>query len=139
MKNPLPRLIGRVGDLFFPRGAECLACGDPRRADTKFCLCPDCRGKLNKLRLRDGLCPHCMHPVNEKGRCPFCAAERLKGLRAGYGAYRHAGEARLLVHLLKFEYQDEAAEALAAGMAQCFPAYEYDAMVPVPLYRTRER
>lgn len=123
----------------FPPGAQCLVCGDPRRADEKYALCPDCREALLRLRLREGVCPRCMHPLGETGLCPFCKACNLNGLRAGYGAYRYAGAARQLVRALKFDYQNEAARALAAGMAQCFPAHEYDALVPVPLHRRRQR
>ena len=126
-------------NLLFPRAAGCLVCGDPRRAEEKYGLCPECRQALVSLRLRENVCPRCMHPLNEKGRCPFCAAGQLQGLSAGYGAYRYGGAARQLIRALKFGYQDEAAAALAAGMAQCFPAHQYDALVPVPLYRTRRR
>lgn len=125
--------------LLFPRGSCCLVCGDPRRADEKYHLCPACREALVRLRLREQLCPRCMTPLDAKGRCGFCAAGRMQGLHAAYAAYRHQGAARSLVMQLKFAYQDEAAAALAAGMAQCFPAYEYDAMVPVPLHAARER
>ena len=129
----------RLWLVLFPPGAQCLVCGDPRRADEKYALCPACREALLKLRLREGICPRCMHPLSDNGACAFCKAGYLNGLRAGYGAYRHAGAARQLVRGLKFDYQDEAAQALAAGMAQCFPAYEYDALVPVPLHRHRQR
>lgn len=128
-----------VSAFFYPRGAGCLVCGDPRRADTQYCLCPDCRRQLLSLRLRENVCNRCMHPLDGKGLCPFCREDQLKPLRAGYGAYVYAGSARQLVRALKFGYQDEAAEALAAGMAQCFPAWQYDALVPVPLHRLRQR
>lgn len=125
--------------LLFPRAADCLVCGDPRRAEDKYCLCPDCRERLLSLRLRENVCPRCMGPLDGKGQCRFCRTDRLKPLRAGYGAFRYAAEAKTLVEQLKYGYADEAADALSAMMAQCFPAAEYDALVPVPLYRTRQR
>lgn len=125
--------------LLFPRAAGCLCCGDPRRAEDKYCLCPDCREGLLSLRLRENVCPRCMGPLDGKGRCRFCLAERLRPLRAGYGAFCYAAEAKTLVEHLKYGFEDEAADALAAAMAQCFPAAEYDALTPVPLYRTRRR
>lgn len=126
-------------ELFFPRGVGCLLCGDPRRAEEKYSLCPDCRERLLGLRLLGGICPRCASPLNGKGACAFCAEGKLKPFRAGYGAFRYTAEAEGLVKLLKFHYQDEAADALAAVMADCFPAHEYDALVPVPLHRIRER
>ncbi len=129
----------RPAELFYPRGAECLTCGDPLRAEADYCLCPDCRQALLALRLRDGVCSRCMHPLGRRGSCPFCSAGRLQPLAEGYGAYRYTGEAAELVKLLKYGYQDEAADALAAGMAQCFPPGRYDALTPVPLHRSRQR
>ena len=129
----------RLVEFFFPRGAECLLCGDPRRADEHYCLCPDCRRELLSLRLRENVCIHCMHPLDSRGLCPFCKADRLRPMREAYGAYRYTGAARQLVMLLKYSFQDEAAEALAAGMAQCFPSGRYDVLTPVPLHRTRQR
>lgn len=129
----------RAAELFFPRGAECLLCGDPRLADTQYCLCPDCRRELLSLRLRDSVCIRCMHPLDGKGICPFCQGDLLAPMAEAYAAYRYTGAAAQLVKLLKFHYQDEAAEALAAGMAQCCPAGAYDALTPVPLHPARQR
>lgn len=129
----------RLREFFFPRGAECLVCGDPRRADGTYCLCPECRRELLALRLRENACIRCMYPLDEKGVCPFCKAGRLAPMTAGYGAFRYAGAARTLVRLLKYGYQDEAAAALASVMAQRVPDGRYDALVPVPLHRTRQR
>ena len=129
----------RLLHLLFPPAACCLVCGDPRRAEERYSLCPDCRSALLTLRLRERVCPRCMHPLDGKGSCPFCRVGRLEGLYAGYGAFRYGGAAMQLVRALKFGYQDEAAQALAAGMAQCFPAHEFDALVPVPLHGARQR
>ena len=126
-------------DFFFPRGAGCLVCGDPRRADTLYCLCPDCRRELLSLRLRENVCIRCMHPLDGAGLCPFCREERLGPMTAGYGAYRYTGAARQLVRALKFHFQDEAADALAAGMSQCVPLNRYDVLTPVPLHPARQR
>ena len=129
----------RFADFFFPRGAGCLVCGDPRRADTVYCLCPDCRRELLSLRLRENVCIRCMHPLDGAGLCPFCREQRLGPMTAGYGAFRYAGAARQLVRALKFHFQDEAADALAAAMSQCVPLNRYDVLTPVPLHRARQR
>ena len=131
--------LREVLDVLYPRAAVCLCCGDPRRADEKYCLCPDCREALTKLRLREGICLRCMSVLDAHGNCPFCAGGSMEGLREGYVAYRHTGVARQLVAELKYRYCNEAAAALAAGMASCAPAYQYDALVPVPLHKRRQR
>ena len=131
--------LREVLDVLYPHAAVCLCCGDPRRADEKYCLCPDCREALTKLRLREGICLRCMSVLDAHGNCPFCAGGGMEGLREGYVAYRHTGVARQLVAELKYRYCNEAAAALAAGMASCAPAYQYDALVPVPLHKRRQR
>lgn len=129
----------RLRALLYPRGAECQVCGDPRRAEPKYCLCPDCRQALLALRLRENVCIHCMNPLDAQGLCAFCGAGLLAPMEAAYGAFRYTGAARQLVLNLKFGFQDEAASALAAAMAECVPLNRYDALVPVPLHVTRQR
>lgn len=133
------RALAGVENVLFPRAAVCLLCGDPRRAQMQDCLCPACREQLGRLRLRDGLCLRCMAPLDDRGRCAFCAAGGMEGLHEGFAAFRHQGAAREMVMQLKYRYCDEAAEALALGMAQCVPLGRYDALVPVPLHARRQR
>ena len=114
------RALSCMENALLPRAALCLLCGDPRRAGGQDCLCPACREGLSRLRLRDQVCLRCMTPLDEHGRCAFCAA-------------------RELVMQLKYRYCDEAADALALAMAQCVPLGRYDALVPVPLHARRQR
>lgn len=133
------QILQAVDAALLPHAANCLVCEDPRRADDKYCLCPDCRAQLLKLRLTEGLCPRCMTPMNGRGECRYCKTGGMEGLRAGYGAYVYAPPANTLVKALKFGYTDEAAEALCAFLPMVFPAQEYDALVPVPLHPARQR
>jgi ComF family protein len=98
-----------------------------------------CRDNLATLRLRNDACPRCMSRVNEQGVCVYCRSGAMKGLKAGYAAYRYMGEARQLIWLLKFHWQDEAVLALTESMAEAVPRGEYDALVPVPLHPRRLR
>ena len=139
MQNGVRRVLSFLEDGLFPRAAVCLLCGDPRHAQMQDCLCPDCRKALNRLRLRDNLCLRCMTPLDEHGRCSFCASGAMEGLHEAFAAFYHRGMARELVMQLKYQYCDEAADALAAAMAECVPLGRYDALVPVPLHRRRER
>lgn len=126
-------------ELFFPRAAQCLVCGDPRRAEVSDCLCPDCREKLDALRLRGALCPRCMTPFGRDGGCAFCRKGELGALSDAYAAFHYAGAARQLILQLKFSWQDEPAAALGRAMAEVTPIGCYDALVPVPLFPARER
>ena len=133
------RVLSGMENVLFPRAAVCLLCGDPRRAQAQDCLCSACREQLNRLRLRDGVCLRCMTPLDDHGRCAFCAAGGMEGLQEGFAAFRHQGAAREMVMQLKYRYCDEAAAALALAMAQCVPLGRYDALVPVPLHARRQR
>ena len=110
------RALSCMKNALLPRAALCLLCGDPRRAGGQDCLCPACREGLSRLRLRDQVCLRCMTPLDEHGRCAFCAAGGLEGLQEGFAAFRHRGAARELVMQLKYRYCDEAADALALAM-----------------------
>lgn len=133
------RALSCMENALLPRAALCLLCGDPRQAGGQDCLCPACREGLSRLRLRDQVCLRCMTPLDEHGRCAFCAAGGLEGLHEGFAAFCHRGAARELVMQLKYRYCDEAADALALAMAQCVPPGRYDALVPVPLHARRQR
>lgn len=139
MIHALLKASRKALDQLYPRASACLGCGDPLHAEVRTCLCKTCRDALEKLRIPDSACPHCMSPLDERGRCAFCRGHGLKGLKAGYGAYRYAGVARKLIWRLKFFWQDEAAQALCDSMRQLVPLGEYDVLTPVPLYRKRVR
>lgn len=139
IKRLFYRLWSRVRERAFPHGVSCLVCGEPRQADEHTCLCRACMEKLEGLRLKENVCPRCMSRLSENGVCSVCRSGAMKGLKAGYAAYGYQGNARRLIWLLKFYWQDEAAEALCLGMAQAVPRGEYDALVPVPLHARRLR
>ena len=84
------RALSGMENALFPRAALCLLCGDPRRAGGQDCLCPACREGLNRLRLRDQVCLRCMTPLDEHGRCAFCAAGGVEGRQVGF-AHRRDG------------------------------------------------
>lgn len=135
----LTRLCNAALELVLPMAASCLLCGDPRRAQEQDCLCPACREALDKQRLQGALCLRCMTPLDDHGRCAFCAAKGLGSQREGFAAFRHQGAARRLVTRLKFQYCDAAALPLVQSMAQSVPLSRYDALVPVPLHPRRQR
>ncbi|MBO7384947.1 MAG: ComF family protein [Clostridia bacterium] len=138
--STLPAKIRNAAlDVLFPRGALCLCCSMPRGVDPDTALCPDCARKLDALRLRQECCPRCMAPVERTGYCVFCAQGRMKGIDRAYGAYRYQGEARQLIRLMKFSWQNEPAAALALGMEDALPMDGWDALVPVPLHARRQR
>ena len=38
----LGSFLRRIEDLVYPRGINCLVCGDRRRTDPATCVCPGC-------------------------------------------------------------------------------------------------
>lgn len=126
-------------DFFFPRGAACLYCGHPRNAQLPEGLCQQCLDKLEENKIGENACPRCMTPLDGEGRCAFCQQKALGPIRAAYAPFRYQTVARQLILQLKFHYQDDAAPLLARHMLPLIPPGEYDALVPVPLHKRKER
>lgn len=125
--------------LLFPRGANCLCCGDPRRADEKDCLCPGCRKALDEMRIPPQACNRCLSPVKAGKKCTFCSSRVMKHIEKVYAPWRYAGAVRGLIHAFKFNACDEALPLLADYMADGIPDREFDCIVPVPLHPRRLR
>jgi ComF family protein len=120
----------RALDLVFPpRCAGCEGRGTP--------LCPECAAAIDYLA--PPLCPTCGRLVGQPGICPRCRAypPALDGVAA---AAQFGGPTRACIHALKYEGQRRYASVLAAmarpALATLPPA---DALVPVPLFRARQR
>lgn len=112
----------KITDVMFPRGAVCLACDRPSYGES---LCPRCRRELKEKRLREPARPG----VFMDGLC---------------SAWPYAGAAQTLVHRLKFDAAVDAADVLAAGMADTvrqadFPDKLLVTSVPMPAGRRRAR
>ena len=122
--------IGRAAlDLFYP--PRCVLCG----AGGPF-ICTKCRDGLPRA---DGLrCDACWLP---KVDYCFTCAERPLAFDRLRSVCRYEGQARSLVHKLKFGYQSCLAEPLAAEMQPLLAAADPDAdlLVPVPMPGRRER
>ena len=115
-------LLRLFADTLFPESNVCHICG--RFPDTADILCCECRQSLNALRL---------------GKLRACSQEPHPPLSKCLSAWPHKGEARELVHLLKYTSDGAAALALGQGMAAALQSsgIQADAVVPVPLHTQR--
>lgn len=129
----------KVLSLLFPRGANCLGCGDPRRAAPEDCLCPACREALEALRVPAQACERCLSPVSRGKPCAFCRSAIMKGIHAVYAPYRYAGVVRALIHAFKFNACDEVLPLLGDAMTNALVRRDFDCVVPVPLHPRRLR
>lgn len=125
--------------LLFPRGANCLCCGDPRRADPSDCLCSSCRMELEEKAVPPQACNRCLSPQKQGEKCTFCASRVMEHIERVYAPWRYAGGVRSLIHAFKFNACDEAVPLLADHMADAIPDRDFDCIVPVPLHPKRLR
>ncbi|NLC33513.1 MAG: ComF family protein [Clostridiales bacterium] len=121
--------------LLFPR-ARCLSCNEPRKIDLGDSLCDECIIELDKLKLVDYLCAHCLSPKHHADACAYCAQGGMVGLAAAYSPYRYHSVSQRLIVRLKFDGIYQAAEPLIEGMLSSFPGRPIDLMVPVPLHKS---
>lgn len=125
-----------IRDLLYPPNAGCIACGRLRVDEQRWGLCRDCAQTLAVLV--PPFCPRCGKP-GWMLTCPECAIlppDALDGMRS---AYDYEGTAGALARALKYRSIAPAAQALADGMASMLPDGEVDALVPVPLHKSRQR
>ncbi len=108
-------------EILYPDGAVCIACGALHVCDAARRLCTRCASE--------------MPPPIEIVTDPL----EDSGLFACSSAYPHQGIPRQLVRALKYDQVCAAAEALAMGMSEVLNPAGYDALVPVPLHKRRQR
>ena len=138
-KGRFRRLGNLLAGWLYPRAANCLICGDPRRARLEDCLCDACREKLKTWKVPATACERCLSPVSRGKPCAFCRSPMMKPIEAVYAPYRFGGETRQLIHALKFSACGEAAPLLSRAMAESLGKREFDCIVPVPLHPRRLR
>lgn len=126
-------LIGRV---LYPQNAGCIACGRLRVDRAAWGLCEDCSTRL--VRYAGPFCP-CCGASGWQLECPECAMHPPDAIDARMAAFPYEGVAGKLVQALKYNAVLFAAAALSEGMAAVMPPEPFDAMIPVPLHRKRQR
>lgn len=130
--------VARITELIFPQ-ARCLGCDEPRDLEEGACLCETCRQELESLRALDKVCPNCQSPIKKGQPCAYCLKGGMEGLDRAYAAFLYHDLVQKLVVELKFGPIEKAAEPLSREMALQISGERFDALVPVPLYKSNER
>jgi len=122
-------LLREAAETLFPQ--RCIACGRFGAA-----LHPSCAASMPAAG--GARCPCCWAP-SDRGLCARCsvAAPAFDALRA---RFRFEGDARRAILEAKFRGVTALLGPLAEAAAEAVPpAWDIDAVVPVPLHRRRER
>lgn len=131
-------LLEEMKDFLFPQ-VRCLAYDEPRRIIRDQALCEACKAELEQLRIPASVCGHCLSPVRAGSACAFCRDGGMLGLDQAFAPYIYHGVSQRLIVMLKFGPVSLAAEPLAREMALCISGIRFDALVPVPLHKARQR
>ena len=131
-------LLKKAADFVFPP-ARCLGCDEPRQLDAGAPLCAVCHQELERLRVSDKACGHCLSPVRSGQPCAYCAHGSMAWLDQAFAPFVYRDLARRLILRLKFGPVEAAAAPLGMEMALCVSGIRFDALVPVPLHRSRLR
>ena len=134
----LSTIIQQSINLIFPQ-SRCLGCDEPRQIDPGTALCMKCREELELLRVPGNACGNCLSPVKSGQACTHCAKGGMLGLDQAFAPFVYQDLARKLVVQLKFGPFELAAAPLAQEMALCISGIRFDALIPVPLHKTRQR
>ena len=112
--------------------ALCLSCGIP--IETNAFICPDC---LISLATVANACARCGLPNPAGGStCPACLHAPPRWQHMIAPLVYQAGTRRI-IHALKFNEQLQHANALLSHLHSCYSGHPVDALIPVPLHRSR--
>ncbi len=129
-------------DLIYP--PACIICGENVDSDEP----PACRNCIEKIEfLCEPLCSKCGFPIREWNNsllsCTDCPNGDIHFDKARSLVSYSDENVRTLIHGLKYEFQTSLAVPLGELMLKGFDRYygnfSYDAIVPVPLHRSRLR
>lgn len=131
-------------NVVFP--AHCALCMNPLEPGRDICLCDPCWAGLP--RLCQPFCPKCGRLIASRAMVPFttaCGECRLDpppfGVCRSPGLYESG--LKQCIHLFKYEGRRDLARPLGLLMAECvsreFQGIAFDAIVPVPLHRSKLR
>jgi competence protein ComFC len=133
MSEAFDSYLSALADLFYPR--YCVGC-DGRASDVL------CRGCFDVLpTIGRPLCARCGMPTAfETFACEECKNVDF-GFEGARAALRYEGVGKEVVHSLKYKGYTSVVEKLAAPLMAATVGGErqFDAVVPVPLHRSRQR
>ena len=137
VKHICSRIEQYVCALLYPHAATCPLCGEMRKVDGYYALCPDCMDKLEEMQVPSAACNKCLSPVRRGQGCTMCRSGRMKSIDACFSPFCYRNEVRRLVHQFKFDGDSSYIRYLSFKMAEVLPDREWDFLVPVPLSRER--
>ena len=127
-------VLAALEQLLLPNA--CVACdrlSPPSGPDAL--VCSRCRSRLTPLT---GGCPRCHQPLPLIGGCRFCRAwpAELRWVRSGVWL---GGEAREIVHHLKYDGYTPLARVMADMIVHAVPVPTASVLVPIPLTPSRRK
>ena len=134
----MKKLLQQALDLVFP-AVRCLACEEPRQIDPGSPLCDRCLDALEQLRVPDSACGHCLSPMQSGRPCGYCAQGGMAHIDQAFAPFVYKDVSAALIKRLKYGVVALAALPLAREMALSVSGIRFDALVPVPLFHSRER
>ena len=126
IQRMMKRLLEALDDLLFPEDVLCLCCDHALGEDAQDGVCPSCMRALAQLAQAQEA-----REAEDGGALP-------EGLDYVHAAFPYEGQARTLIHRLKYESVRAAAVPLARQMV-FLPSGEEEIIVPVPTDRKRQR
>lgn len=139
----MKKVLSAVGEILYPRHAQCMGCGDPAGTDEGW-LCAECAGKVEELRIRQqNVCPRCGTPLNGTDACTDCADWGDTCVRAVRYVYGYAQPLSSAIHRMKYGGVYKMAEWMGheiAGMMRGESVFGgAEVLVPVPMHPARRR
>ena len=131
----------RLLDLVFPGNIYCICCGRPIDERMPYSLCPSCVRILAWANREN--CRKCGKPLGLMPESEFCedCRKEERPFEQGFVCVRYGRMERDLIHDLKYNGKPYLAEPFGELLAErlAVEALAPDLIVPVPMYRPKER
>lgn len=132
-------LPSKMKDLIYPENLTCDLCGDELRVESRYNICATC---IEKLPYIDGdICLNCGVSIdNEAQYCDRCQKQSSL-FKVNRSPLIYDGNAREMLHGLKFGGKKYLVKTIGAMMADTFLKYrmEGEIIVPVPMFEKDEK
>lgn len=139
MLERIRRVIDGILDAVFVDKYNCIVCDGELREITKYGICKSCMGKLEPSG--DNICQKCGKKMNNEAKYCLTCQNNPQEFNIARSAFVYDGEAKRLVHALKFGGKKYIAKYLAEFYVDTYLCYgmKADAVVSVPISKKRKK
>lgn len=139
VKKFFKSLFNTFKHALFVKNIKCIVCGGELNKTNQYCICEAC---LNNLPYNNGhICYRCGDSIPGKGSYCLSCKDTQKDYEFARAPFLYEGAVQTLIYRLKYSQGKYLGEYLSLFLADEYikHSWEVDVVVPVPLFKKREK